>query len=396
MITLLAAPRIAAASSAVALRTGRASCAAAPAICFLSERAEEHVGERAIHGFGHVHGEDEAGGAVERAGDDQQFAIEHEAHGCGGKPGVGIQQRNHRGHIGAADGDDHQHAEDQWNYEHQREEMHVAGIVHEVCGDANRDCQQREVDDILTFIGDGALRQDFLKFSGGHQAAGERESAQNYLHREHGHHEGRDVGRAQVEFGGSDQRDAECAEGVAERGSLRHGGHLHHAERHADDGAEDQCDGDPFVFNNVVIEQRAADGEQHADFAGAHAAAGGGGRAHPLQRHDEERRGDQVDDFDEGVGSDPGGHYFFGPLDLNILSMRSVMRKPPTTLLVAATMASVPRTVERVLRCSPVRMMAPTTAIASSALVSDISGVCSSGEIWRMTSKPMKAASMKT
>ena len=42
-------------------------------------------------------------------------------------------------------------------------------------------------------------------------------------------------------------------------------------------------------------------------------------------------------------------HGLFGPLALNILSMRSVIMKPPTMLLVAATMAMVPRTVASVL-----------------------------------------------
>src|SRR5262250_1887349 len=77
-------------------------------------------------------------------------------------------------------------------------------------------------------------------------------------------------------------------------------------------------------------------------------------------------------------------------------SMRSVIRKPPTMLLVAATMAIVPRIAARLVLCSPARMMAPTTAIASRALVRDINGVCSSGETRRMTSNPMNAASMKT
>ncbi len=61
-----------------------------------------------------------------------------------------------------------------------------------------------------------------------------------------------------------------------------------------------------------------------------------------------------------------------GPLALNILSIRSVMMNPPTTLLVAAMIAIVPNTVASVLLRSPARMIAPTTAIASSALVSDI------------------------
>src|SRR6267154_1189918 len=87
--------------------------------------------------------------------------------------------------------------------------------------------------------------------------------------------------------------------------------------------------------------------------------------------------------------------YLLGRLLLNIFSMRSVMKNPPTTLLVAATMAITPSTVANSLLRSPTRTIAPTTAIASRALVSDIRGVCSKGETWRMTSKPMKQASMK-
>src|SRR5712691_3284728 len=87
--------------------------------------------------------------------------------------------------------------------------------------------------------------------------------------------------------------------------------------------------------------------------------------------------------------------YLLGRLLLNIFSMRSVIKNPPTTLLVAATMAITPITVANSLLCSPTSTIAPTTAMASSAFVSDISGVCSKGETWRMTSKPMKQASMK-
>ena len=51
----------------------------------------------------------------------------------------------------------------------------------------------------------------------------------------------------------------------------------------------------------------------------------------------------------EYVGTREGIHDFFGPLALNILSIRSVMMNPPTTLLVAATIAIVPSTVASVL-----------------------------------------------
>src|SRR5271170_7813882 len=171
---------------------------------FLAEGAEEHVGEGAIHRFGHIYGEDEAGGAIEGAGDDEQFAIEDETHGCGGESGIGIQQRDDGGHIGAPDGNDHEYAEDQRNDEHQREQMDMARIANEISGDADGYGEEQEIDEVLSFICDGALRQDFLKFSRGHQAAGERQGAENHFHRKHGHHEGRHVGRAQIKFRGAD------------------------------------------------------------------------------------------------------------------------------------------------------------------------------------------------
>ncbi len=76
---------------------------------------------------------------------------------------------------------------------------------------------------------------------------------------------------------------------------------------------------------------------------------------------------------------------------LNIFSMRSVIRKPLTMLVIAAVTAMKPSTREQVVASSaPVIRMAPTTEMAEIALVSDISGVCSSGETLRMISRPTK------
>ena len=144
--------------------------------------------------------------------------------------------------------------------------------------------EQQQVDEVLSFIRDGALRQDFLQFSRGHQTAGEGQASENDFHGEHRHHELGDVGGTQIELGGADQSDAESAEGVAEGGPLRDGGHLHHAQRDADAGAEHERDDDPLVVDDAVMQQRAGDGEDHPDFAGQDAVAGGGGRTHPLQR----------------------------------------------------------------------------------------------------------------
>ena len=108
----------------------------------LAEAAEEDVGEGAVHRLRHDDREDEAGRAVERAGDDEQLAVEDKAHRRGGESGVGIQQRDDGGHVGAADGDDEHHAEDERNADHEREEADLIGMKHEDYGDDERDARK--------------------------------------------------------------------------------------------------------------------------------------------------------------------------------------------------------------------------------------------------------------
>ena len=155
----------------------------------LAEGAEQDVGERPVHRLGHDDREDESGRAVERAGDDQELVVEHESHGGGGKSGVGVQQRDHRWHVRAADGDDHEHAEDQRNAHHQRKELLRLGMQDEINGAADGDGEQQEVDEVLSFIGDRALGQDLLELARRHQAAGEGQGAENHFHGKHRHHE---------------------------------------------------------------------------------------------------------------------------------------------------------------------------------------------------------------
>ena len=64
---------------------------------------------------------------------------------------------------------------------------------------------------------------------------------------------------------------------------------------------------------------------------------------------------------------------------LNILSMRSVIRKPPTTLIVAAVTATKPRIVLTIPRSEPAATSEPTSEMPEIAFVADMSGVCSSG-----------------
>ena len=128
-------------------------------------------------------GEDEARRAIERAGNDQQLAAEDKAHGRGGQASVTIQQRNDGRHIRAADGDDQQHAERQRDQNHERKQGLCSGMQHQSYGDANGAGEQHEVDEVLAFISQRPLRQDFLQFARGHQAAGNGQAAENDFQR---------------------------------------------------------------------------------------------------------------------------------------------------------------------------------------------------------------------
>src|SRR5262249_35294253 len=149
---------------------------------------------------------------------------------------------------------------------------------------------------------------------------------------------------------------------------------------------------DPCVADDdVKMKQCADDGGCHADDTGEDAPPRGMGMAHPFQGKDERRGRKQISEFCN-VRHD----YFPGSRLLNILSIRSVIRSPLTMLVIDAATAMVPRTVVAVVCCRPARRIAPTTAMAEIALVSDISGVCKSRDTLRMTSMPIKVASRKT
>ena len=116
MTTRLAYASSTAASAAPSERTlppvapgpGRGRPAAAAA-----EGPEEHVRERAVHGLAHHPREQRAGGADERARDDQQVVVQDEAGGGRRDAGERVQQRDHDGHVGAADRQHEEHAEQQ-------------------------------------------------------------------------------------------------------------------------------------------------------------------------------------------------------------------------------------------------------------------------------------------
>ena len=157
-----------------------------------------------------------------------------------------------------------------------------SGCENQVSGDDQGEGKNRQIDDVLALVGNRPLRQKLLELAGGHQAAGERERAENDLQPQHRHRERRHFGCLQIVFRRADERDAEGAEGVAQRGSLRDGRHLHHAQGHADDRAQNKGDGDPPVFDDPLMKQRPTDRQEHPQLAGTHASSRRGRRTHPL------------------------------------------------------------------------------------------------------------------
>src|SRR5215467_7411271 len=105
--------------------------------------------------------------------------------------------------------------------------------------------------------------------------------------------------------------------------------------------------------------------------------------AEPLQAKNKQAGGDEISGFQEVLGV---GHFFSSALTAsflrNILSMRSVMRKPPVTLIMAEVTAAQPRIEARVWCWSylePAITSEPISEMPEMALVADISGVCSRG-----------------
>ena len=234
--------------------------------------------------------------------------------------------------------------------------------------------EHRKADEVLSLVSNGTLRQDFLELPRRDQASGEGERADNYFQRDLQHLKLREVRNADVVLGDANHRRCQRPKSVAQGSPLGHGGHADHAEWNAHARPYRQRYYDPFVLDDFVVAECGDHRQDCPNFARKHAAPRAGRRTQPLERQNEQGHGDNVDKVDELLRSE-GIHGFLVLLSLNMRSMRSVMRKPPTMLLNEAATATAPRTVESVLSCRPAMMMAATTTIASSALVRDISGV---------------------
>ena len=166
-----------------------------------------------------------------------------------------------------------------------------------------------------------------------------------------------DVLGVTVVLGDADQSGRQAAEGVGEGDPLGHPGHRdERRDGDADRAADEDREQDPLVgleeadlFEpraDVRVQQRAPDREHHAEFGEDQAAAGGMRRGQAAQPENEQERRDEVERLDlaDHDRASPAGSAF-GSCLLNMRSMRSVIQKPPTTLIVAQSTAMAPSTV---------------------------------------------------
>ena len=149
----------------------------------LAEGSEHNVGEGPVHRLAHDHGEDETGGTIQGAGNHQHLVVKHKAQERGRKAGIRIQQGDDGGHVGAANRRHQQHAKNQRDSHHEREKSRVLGMEDQPQRDEHGRAEHREADEVLPFVSDGTLRQDFLEFPRGDQAAREGERPDDHLER---------------------------------------------------------------------------------------------------------------------------------------------------------------------------------------------------------------------
>ena len=128
-------------SSALTERTVPSSAAPVPApACTCPNAPKSTLPDRAVHRAPHHHRQQRSRGADERAAHDQDVRVELEAGRGRREARERVQQRDHDGHVGAADRQHEQHAEDERAEDQQHEHplLLVAGDDRDPAGDDRR------------------------------------------------------------------------------------------------------------------------------------------------------------------------------------------------------------------------------------------------------------------
>src|SRR5690606_12570156 len=251
--------------------------------------------------------------------------------------------------------------------------------------------------------GHGTCGQPPLELAEGHQRAPKRHRADDRGEQRRHRHVQRetDVSGRITEFHPRDERHRATTDPVEQRHHLWHRRHLHLAGRgDTDDRTEHEPQRDQPPVAHTGQQECRDDGDDHArrrERVAAHRRLRPG---EPHETDDEQGEREKIADTDDrGHESAPDAGRSTGlssDFRLNIPSMRSVTRNPPTTLIVPNAMAITDST----LLSTPSVPIPNTTSPPSStmpwmALVPDINGVCSVVGTREITTKPRNPASTR-
>ena len=224
----------------------------------LAERAEQHVRDRAVHRLRHHQREEGARGADEHSGDDQHRRVEHEPRRGGREARERVQERDHDGHVGAAD---RQHEEDaEEEREPDQREQRPLGVDARDHRDAEPDGAEEDggVGDVLRREHDRPSREELLELGERHERAGERDGADQRGEDDRDDLVTRHVAAPDVELRERDERGRTAADPVEQGHHLRHRGHLHRAGADHPDDRPDRGGDDEQGPVADPVEQRAS------------------------------------------------------------------------------------------------------------------------------------------
>ena len=256
-------------------------------------RRKQDVGQRPVHGLGHQLRQQGAGSADDDTGDDQRRIAQDVALETHSQTGEGIEQRDHHRHVGAADGQGDDQAEQQGNDE---EGDHQFRLLRRQ--DHHRDAQtngsecQYHIDRVLRRQTPGFL-EHALQLGPGDAGAGEGDRADECA--KHGENGGDQAMHFTLgKFDGGNRGSGAAAHAVVDGNHLRHVGHLHFfAGNPGQRATDDQRQQHQAEIEQAGNEEHRGNGDQHAVTGDDDAAPGAGRRAHALQAEDEEQRADE-------------------------------------------------------------------------------------------------------
>ena len=265
----------------------------------LTERAEEDVRDRAVHRAAHHDRQQRARRADQHAAHDQHVVLELETGRRRGEAGERVQQRDHDGHVGAADRQHEQHPE-------QRRAGDRAQISHCCSAPAAIAMPAASTPQTGARSSPAAAdrRSDVRRISSCNFANATIEPenemlpmiAESMIAMLMSHFSVPGSRCAVVELRQRDQRRRPAPDAVEERNHLRHRRHVHLPRSHQAEGAADRhADGDLPVAHDLVLRERDDDRDQHSGGADLVPSPRGRGIRQEAQRQDERHDRDQVE-----------------------------------------------------------------------------------------------------